>query len=233
MAREVLEVAKRTNNQLVWRQEYLAEFTSLDAAALIDVTKLLQPDGEPWPEPERLDLVFAVVDSAIKTGAEADGTAALLCGVTRMGSIFKRLWFLDYDIVQVTAGVIEPWFEGVVARAREIMGKRTLMAGPMYVEDAASGPIMLEKFPQFATPLPHQWTSEGKDSRAYAVQAHFNGGQIWITETGDRKTVSFKGYASTISGRSSIVSSSVTNKRRSAADDLLDCAIYAASVTFR
>jgi hypothetical protein len=43
---------------LVWRQEYLAEFTSLDAAALIDVTKLLQPDGEPWPEPERLDLVF-------------------------------------------------------------------------------------------------------------------------------------------------------------------------------
>ena len=86
MAREVLEEEKRTNNPLVWRQEYEAEFTSLDAAALIDVTKLLQPDGEPWPEPERLDQVFAVVDSAIKTGAGADGTAALLCGVTRMGS---------------------------------------------------------------------------------------------------------------------------------------------------
>ena len=41
----------------------------------------------------------------------------------------RRLWFLDYDIVQVTAGVLEPWFEGVVARAREIMGKRTLMPG--------------------------------------------------------------------------------------------------------
>ena len=92
---------------------------------------------------------FAVIDSAIKTGAGADGTAALFCGVTRMGRPFKRLWLLDYDIVQVTAGVIEPWFEGVVARAREIMGKRTLSAGPIYIEDAASGPIMFEKFPQF------------------------------------------------------------------------------------
>ena len=101
LAPEVLEEARRANNPLVWRQEYLAEFTSLDAAALIDVTKLLQPDGEPWPEPERFDMVFVTVDSAIKTGAGADGTAALLCGVTRMGSIFKRLWFLDYDIVQV------------------------------------------------------------------------------------------------------------------------------------
>jgi hypothetical protein len=81
LAREVLEEARRTNNPLVWRQEYEAEFTSLDAAALIDVTKLLQPDGEPWPEPERLNLVFAVVDSAIKTGAGADGTAAPFCGV--------------------------------------------------------------------------------------------------------------------------------------------------------
>ena len=67
---------------LVWRQEFEAEFTSLDAAALIDVTKLLQADGEPWPEPERLDLVFVVIDSAIKTGASANGTAALFCAVT-------------------------------------------------------------------------------------------------------------------------------------------------------
>jgi hypothetical protein len=92
----------------------------------------------------------------------------------------------------VTAGVIEPWFEGVVARAREIIGKRTLMAGAIYVEDA-SGPIMIEKYPQFAQALPHQWTAEGNDLRAYAVQNFFNGGQVGMTKDCYLKTVSFKG----------------------------------------
>ena len=96
LSREALAEEKRTNSPLVWRQEYEAEFTSLDTAALIDVTRLLQPDGEPWPEPERLDLVFVVIDCAIKTGACADGTAALFCGVTgqyssRQASLFPRL----------------------------------------------------------------------------------------------------------------------------------------------
>ena len=50
-SREVLAEEKRSNSPLVWRQEFEAEFTCLDAAALIDVTKLLQPDGEPWPSP--------------------------------------------------------------------------------------------------------------------------------------------------------------------------------------
>ena len=72
--------------------------------------------------------------------------------------------------MQVTAGVLEPWFDGVVARARELIGARTIAAGPFYVEDAASGPILVEKHPSIVEALPHQWTTEGKDLRAYAVQ---------------------------------------------------------------
>lgn len=233
LPRSVLEEEKRTNSSLVWRQEYEAEFTSLDTAALIDVTKLLQPDGEPWPEPERFDLVFVVIDSAIKTGAGADGTAALYCATTRHNAPDRRLWFLDYDIVQVTAGVIEPWLEGVVARAREIMGKRTLMAGPIYVEDAASGPILLEKYPRHTQALPHQWTAEGKDLRAYAAQAYFNGGRVRITESCYRKTISFKGI--TINHLWTQLNSFVLGDKNAAkrSDDLLDASVYAASVVFR
>ena len=232
-SREVLAEEKRSNSPLVWRQEYEAEFTSLDAAALIDVTKLLQPDGEPWPEPERLDLVFAVIDSAIKTGSGADGTAALFCGVTGHRADTRILYFLDYDIVQVTAGVIEPWFEGVVARAREIVGQRTLMAGAIYVEDAASGPIMIEKYPQFAQALPHQWTAEGKDLRAYAVQSFFNGGRVRMTKDSYLKTVSFKGVR--VNHLWTQLNSFVLGDKEAAkrADDLLDCAVYAASIAFR
>jgi hypothetical protein len=44
------------------------------------------------------------------------------------------------------AGVVEPWFESVVARARAISTqRRTTSAGPIFIEDAASGPILIEK----------------------------------------------------------------------------------------
>ena len=153
----------------VWRQEYEAEFTSLNSAALIDVTKLLQPDGSPWPEPERFDYLFVTVDSAIRT-AGADRTAAVYCAIVGRIPSDLKLYFLDYDVVQVTAGVLERWFDAVVARARELIGERTMRAGPFYVEDASSGPILVEKYPSIVEALLHQWTMEGKDLRAYAVQ---------------------------------------------------------------
>ena len=129
-----------------------------NSAALIDVTKLLQPDGSPWPEPARFDYLFVTVDSAIRTGAGADGTAAVYCGIVGRIPSDMKLYFLDYDIVQVTAGVLEQWFDAVVARARELMGERMMLAGPFYVEDASSGPILVEKYPSIVEALPHQWT---------------------------------------------------------------------------
>ncbi len=133
----------------------------------------------------------------------------------------------------MTAGVIEPWFEGVVARKREIMGTRTLVAGVIYVEDAASGPILIEKYPQFAEALPHQWTAEGKDLRAYAAQSFFNGGRVRMTESCYRKIVTFKGVA--INHLWTQLNSFVLGDKEASrrADDLLDCAVHAASVVFR
>jgi hypothetical protein len=230
LPRAALEEEKRRNSPIVWRQEFDAEFTSLDAAALIDVTKLLQPDGEPWPEPGHFDYAFVTIDSAIKTGAGADGTAALFCGVTGAYGDSKRLWFLDYDIVQVTAGVLEPWFTNVVQRAREI---RTVRAGPIYVEDAATGPILIEKFPGVTEALPSVWTAEGKDVRAYAVQTYFNGGQVRITAPCYSKIVSFKGVR--INHLWTQLNSFVLGDKQASkrADDLLDCAVYGASIAFR
>jgi hypothetical protein len=230
LPREALEEEKARNSPIIWRQEFEAEFTSLDAAALIDVTKLLQPDGEPWPEPAHFDVAFVTIDSAIKTGAGADGTAVLFCGVTGVYGRDAKLWLLDYDIIQVTAGVLEPWFAGVLERARAI---RTIRAGAIYVEDAATGPILLEKFPGVTEALPSVWTQEGKDVRAYAVQTFFNSGQIRITAPCYLKTVSFKGVR--VNHLWTQLNSFVLGDKAAArrADDLLDCAVYAASIAFR
>ena len=197
------------------------------------MTKLLQPDGSPWPEPARFDYLFVTVDSAIRTGAGADGTAAVYCGIVGRIPSDMKLYFLDYDIVQVTAGVLEQWFDAVVARARELMGERTMLAGPFYVEDASSGPILVEKYPSIVEALPHQWTMEGKDLRAYAVQQYFNGGRVRITEACYAKTVSFKGVRVNhlwTQLNAFVLGDKEASKR---ADDLLDAAVYAASVSFR
>ena len=72
-----------------------------------------------------------------------------------------------------------------------------------------------------------------KDLRAYAVQAYFNGRQVRITEPCYRKTVSFKGVC--INHLWTQINSFVLGDREASkrADDLLDAAVYAASVAFR
>jgi hypothetical protein len=73
------------------RQEFEAEFTAHDSAAMIDVAKLLTPDGEPWPEPDYFEFFFVTIDSAIKAGATVDDTAALYCATHGGPSVPARL----------------------------------------------------------------------------------------------------------------------------------------------
>ncbi len=59
---------------LVYAQEYLAEFVDWAGVGFFAREKLLS-NGEPVPYPARCDAVFAVIDTASKTGTEHDATA--------------------------------------------------------------------------------------------------------------------------------------------------------------
>ena len=69
--------------------------------------------------------------------------------------------------------------------------------------------------------------------RAYAVQRYFNGGRIRMTKDCYLKTVSFKGVR--INDLWTQLNSFVLGDKEASkrADDLLDCAVYAASIAFR
>ena len=60
---------KKDNDPLVYAQEYLAQFVDWAGVAFFSREKLLQ-DGQPLPHPNRCDGVFAVLDTASKTGTE-------------------------------------------------------------------------------------------------------------------------------------------------------------------
>jgi hypothetical protein len=71
----------RTNNApLVYAQEYLAEFVDWSGAAFFSREKLLH-DGQPVPFPSRCDVVFAVIDTASKTGTDNDASVRISSGI--------------------------------------------------------------------------------------------------------------------------------------------------------
>ena len=71
---EFLDDLKTDNDPLVYAQEYLAEFVDWAGVGFFAREKLLD-NGQPVPYPARCDSVFAVIDTASKTGTEHDATA--------------------------------------------------------------------------------------------------------------------------------------------------------------
>jgi hypothetical protein len=228
-----LEDIQRRSNPLVWRQEYCAEFTSLDGAALFNLANMLTADGEPWPEPAHFQLFYCCIDTAMKSGSANDGNGVVYVALTEMKSPEGPvMWILDWDLMQVSAGTIGPWFEMVWDRCRELMGERTLRAGPCFVEDTAAGTIILETYGALTEALPSTWLGKGKDLRAYAVESFMNSGRVRMTERAYYKTVQFKELTmnhlwTQLNG---FVMGDCEAAKRS--DDLLDAAVYCASVAY-
>jgi hypothetical protein len=70
----LLEDLEANNDPLVFAQEYCAEFVDWSGVAFFSREKLLV-DDQPVPPPCRCGSVFAVIDTAVKTGTDNDGTA--------------------------------------------------------------------------------------------------------------------------------------------------------------
>jgi hypothetical protein len=222
---------------MVFRQEYLADFVSLDGAALFNLANLLQGNGEPWPAPYAFDYFFICIDTAMKTGSANDGNGVVYVGLTERYNLNEQLpimWILDYDLMQVGAGKVEPWFQMIWERCRELTTEserhRVVEIGPAYVEDAAAGSILVQNYEGVVEPLPHRWLMEGKDIRAYAVEQYMNSGRVRMTEHAYHKTVLFKELQMNhlwAQLNSFVMGDKEAHKR---SDDLLDACVYCASV---
>src|SRR3984885_6325827 len=77
---------RKDNDPLVYAQEYLAEFVDWSGVAFFSREKLLVAN-QPLPPPARCDAVFAVIDTASKTGTDNDATAVTFFAVDRVGRI--------------------------------------------------------------------------------------------------------------------------------------------------
>lgn len=229
---EAIEAIRVTKHPLVFRQEYLAEFVDWSGVAFFDIDKWLV-NGEPVEFPTNCDGVFAIIDSAVKTGSANDATAVLYCARNRFAG--HKLILLGYGLVQIEGALLETWLpvvlENLEAYAKRC-GARNGSLGA-FIEDKSSGEILLQQARRrslLATPIDSRLTALGKDERAINASGYHFRGEIKISRECYDLVFPFKGTS-----RNHLVSQ-VTSFRigdkaaAKRADDLLDCYTYAVSL---
>lgn len=191
----IAELEEKTD-PLVYQQEFKALFIDWRGHAFFSLDKWLDETGAAYDYPEKCDIVYAVIDSAVKDGKEHDGTA-----VTYFARTFHHgvpLMILDWDIVQIKGALLEDWLPSVYARLEELaeMVKPRQGARAPYIEDKASGTILLQQAERNGWPanaIDTDLTAAGKDGRALTASGYHFRGEIKISKYAHDKVVRFKG----------------------------------------
>jgi hypothetical protein len=235
LPQEELKKLQADNHPLVFKQEYLAEFVDWTGVQFFEMAKCLGDDGKtPVNLPERCDAVFAVIDTAIKTGRENDGTAVAFFAVEKRGRPAPRITVLDWDIVQIEGSLLEAWLPDVFRRLNSFATQCHARAGSLgaWIEDKASGTILLQQAQRRvgtdrARSIDSKLTAVGKDERAISVSGYVFRGQVKVTAPAFEKTSVYKGSTANHFLKQ-VFGFRVGVKDQ--ADDLLDCFCYGVAI---
>jgi hypothetical protein len=192
---QLLESLVTENDPLVYAQEYLAEFVDWAGVAFFSPDKWLV-DGLPVSPPQRCDGVFAVIDTAIKTGHEHDGTAVVYFAVNTSNPHWQ-VTILDWDIQKIEGALLMHWLPSVYVLldgfARQC-GARSGSLGA-FIEDKGSGTVLLQQAAKIpgaqAHPINTALTSMGKDERALNVSGYHYRGLCKITDAAFNKVTTY------------------------------------------
>ena len=166
--------------------------------SFFDVNNILV-DGQPIAAPPLCDTVFAVIDTAVKTGSKNDATGVTyyaLCNQVK----YHPLSILDWDITQIEGALLETWLPTVFKNLEILAEQCGARYGSMgvYIEDKASGIILLQQVdrrPQLgrAHPIDTKLTALGKDERAINASGYVQRQMVKITEHAYNKMTHYKG----------------------------------------
>jgi hypothetical protein len=219
---------QKANAPLVFAQEYQAEFVDWSGVAFFSRDKLLQ-DGQPLPFPKHCDVVFAVIDTASKTGTDNDATAVTYFAFNLHGR-GAPLLILDWDVVQIEGATLEHWLPKVFERLAELVEQCGARGGSpgAYIEDKNSGTILLQQAKRrdlLVTAIDSKLTQMGKDERAFSVSGYVHRERVKYTDYALNKLVKYKGKS-----RNHLVeqveSFRIGDKKSDREDDLLDTFCY-------
>lgn len=224
-----VEVAKlrAENHPLVYQQEYLAEFVDWSGAAFFSLEALLV-GGKPAPIPPRVDKIYAVVDSATKTGKHNDGTGVAYFALIRWPT--PHLLVLDYDVRQIEGALLDTWLPTVFQTCEALAASCRARDGAVgvWIEDKASGMVLIQQARRrgfLVHDIDSKLTAVGKDERAISVSGYVYRGQVKLAQAAYDRVVAYKGTTRNhLLGQ--VVGFRVGDKDAGREDDLLDAFCY-------
>jgi hypothetical protein len=189
-------------------------------------------DGKPEPFPKHCAYVFATMDTAVKTGKEADGTGVIYWAYEKLG---EEHWLkiIDYEYLQIEGSMLEIWLPVVYRNLEEYAQKCGSRLGHRgcFIEDKASGTILLQQARRRELPaseLPQKLTQLGKAERAINVSGYIFQRRVKILETAYNRTITFKQVTKNhLLGQVLGFRVGDVEERH---DDLLDCFSYGVAI---
>jgi hypothetical protein len=226
-----LERLKRDNHPLVYAQEYLADFVDWAGVAFFAEQSMLV-EGAPCALPARCDGVFAVIDTAVKTGRENDGTAVSYWAITKHGG--HPLVLLDWETLQIEGSLLETWLPTVFQNLNHYAQVCKARVGSLgaHIEDKSSGSILLQQSLRrgwSASPIDSKLTAVGKDERAISVSGYVYRGMVKLSKPAYDKVTTYKGTTRN-HFLAQVLGFRIGDKDGTREDDLLDTFCYAIAI---
>lgn len=195
-----------------WLKKKLAETPSIifereyginyDQGGSFFMEPSLLVDGKPVPMPALCDMVFATVDTAIKTGKEHAGSGVVFWAFTSRPEGDKHAVILDWDLTQIEAASLQEWVPLIFRRLQNLAHICHARLGSIgaFIEDKASGTVLLQQgaHPQNEWPvhaIDSKLTAMGKQERGIDVSPYVHQGMCKISEYAYNKVVPYKGVS--------------------------------------
>jgi hypothetical protein len=153
-------------------------------------------DDQPVPAPTRCDYVFAIVDSAAKTGKENDATAVGYFARNIHAGI--PLTILDWDITQIEGAMLETWLPAVFTELEGHAKECGAMMGSAgaWIEDKSTGMVLLQQAAAHgwsAQAIDSKLTAMGKVERGIDVSGYVHQGMAKFSRQAYERTKTYKG----------------------------------------
>ena len=229
LPRAEVDALQANNHPLAYAQEHLAEFVDWSGVAFFERGKLLD-NGQPVEDPGHCAAVFAIIDTATKTGTDNDGTGVIYFAIGNKGTGWPLI-ILDYELIQIEGSLLETWLPGILANLEDMARKHRARMGSLgaWIEDKSSGMVLLQHAlakKWKARPIDSKLTSLGKDERALKVSSFVYRGMVKLTRLAHDKTVTYKRETANHLTEQIFRFRVGDKDHRHRADDLLDCFCY-------
>lgn len=194
-------------------------------------------DGKPVEPPKTCHMVFATIDTAVKSGREHDGLGVVYWSYTRPNGLapgVSPVHILDYDLKKMDGALLVEWLPTVFQQLEKfaVQCKAIMGSAGALIEDRQSGSILLQQAKRRgwkAKALPEALTSIGKSERAISVAHYVHAGDCKMTKVAYERVVTYNQVARNhLLGQVLDFTATVDDQGE---DDLLDCFTYGIAVT--